>query len=205
MQLSNPVVYLIEDDEGSRKSTEYFLSIHEISTQCFESAEQFIAAGVASPFGCIVTDLILPGMSGMELFLKTRELGWTNPTIIKTAFGDVASVVRAFRNGIPDYLEKPFSAPRLVQSVNECLTLRKLALDFEKRQHDALRKLDRLSKRETKVLGLLAKGKSIKEISSEFGTSFQSVSATRKRAFEKLGFESEVLLVQWIQKYELPF
>lgn len=123
---TDSIVYLIEDDEGSRASTEFLLSVHGIQTKSFVSPEQFFSEVSENPVGCIVTDLILPGMSGLELFQRTRELGWTTPTIILTAFGEVTTAVHSLRNGVHDFLEKPFPADRLIQSVKECFQLDKL-------------------------------------------------------------------------------
>ncbi len=121
MKSTDSIVYLIEDDEGSRASTEFLLGVHGIRTKSFESAEQFFAEMVEEPAGCIVADLVLPGMSGLKLFERTRELGWNTPFIVLTAFGDVSTAVLALRRGICDFLEKPFPSERLIQSVSECL------------------------------------------------------------------------------------
>ncbi len=104
----DPTVYLIEDDEGSRASTACLLGVYQIHAKCYESAEHFLSEVAEPPVGCIVTDLALPGMSGIELLRKSREFGWTIPVIVLTAFGDVATVVDAFKSGVHDFLEKPF-------------------------------------------------------------------------------------------------
>lgn len=122
MKSTDSIVYLIEDDEGSLASTECLLGVHGFRTKSFASAEQFFDETVEEPTGCIVTDLVLPGMSGLELFERTRELGWKIPFIMLTAFGDVPSAVQALRSGILDFLEKPFPSQRLIQSVSECLS-----------------------------------------------------------------------------------
>ena len=158
---------------------------------------------IENPIGCIVTDLILPGISGLELFQRTRVLGWTMPTIIFTAFGDVGSVVRAFRCGIFHYLEKPFSSEKLIQSVKECLASCEKTHEMEKGRKDALLLLSRLTRKEREVLDLLVRGKSMKEICTEFATSFQSVSALRKRMLTKLDIGGDVLLAQWMRKHNL--
>ena len=93
VKLTDYMVYLIEDDEGSRASTQCLLGVHGIPLRSFSSAEQFFFEVVGNSFGCIVTDLVLPGMSGLEMFLRTRELGWTTPVIMLTAFGDVPTAV----------------------------------------------------------------------------------------------------------------
>ena len=121
MKSADSMVYLIEDDEGSRASTECLLSVHGFRTKSFTSAEQFFGEILEEPAGCIVTDLILLGMSGQKLFERTRELGWKTPFIMLTAFSDVPAAVLAIRSGVYDFLEKPFPSERLIQSVSECL------------------------------------------------------------------------------------
>lgn len=121
MKSTDSIVYLIEDDEGSRASTECLLGVYGFSTKSFASAEQFLSEVVETPVGCIVSDLVLPGMSGVELFQRTRGMGWRTPVIILTAFGEVSTAVHALKNGIYDFLEKPFPPERLIQSVTECI------------------------------------------------------------------------------------
>ena len=121
MKSINSIVYLIEDDEGSRESTVCLLNTHDFQTKSFATAEQFLSEVVEKPNGCILTDLVLPGMSGLELFQRTIELGWATPAILLTAFGDVPTVVRAFQQGIYDFVEKPFPSHRLIQSISACL------------------------------------------------------------------------------------
>jgi FixJ family two-component response regulator len=119
----DPIVYLIEDDEGSRESTTCLLGVFQFHVRSFESAEQFFSEVTEHPVGCILTDLNLPGMSGLELLHKVRQSGWTTPVIFLTAFGDVPTVVDAFKSGVHDFFEKPFLPQRLIKSVSECMLL----------------------------------------------------------------------------------
>ena len=200
------MVYLIEDDEGSRHSMECLFAAHGIATKSFESAERFLdvhSSDTIAPVGCIVSDLVLPGISGQELLQQTRLRGWSIPTIIVTAFGEVSSVVLAFRSGVHDFLEKPVPAEILIGAVTKCLAWSMNTHEFESNKSRAVQQLAKLTKRERTVLSRLVEGHAMKEIAKEFGTSFQSVSAHRKRIFAKLNVEGDVKLAEWIRRHQL--
>ena len=196
--MTNPTVFVVDDDEGSRNSIECLFNVHGISCSTFESAEKFFEGRTEHPIGCVVTDLNMPGMSGLDLYQKTRELGWTIPTIIVTAFGEVSSCVRAFKSGILDYLEKPVPTEALITRVKECLAASQQACEMELSKQDAKVKLKKLTNKENEVLELLVAGNSMKNIAAEFGTSFQAVSRHRQRILEKLGVEGDVSLARWV-------
>ena len=196
--MSTPTVYVVDDDEGSRNSIECLFNVHGINCETFDSAEKFLAGRTEQPVGCVVTDLNMPGMSGLDLYQKTRDLGWSVPTIIITAFGEVASCVHALKSGILDYLEKPVPTEALITRVKECLVVSQQEQDLELANQAAKLKLKKLTNKENEVLELLVKGNSMKAIAAEFGTSFQAVSRHRQRILEKIGIEGDVNLVRWV-------
>ena len=196
--MTAPTVYVIDDDEGSRNSIDCLFGVHGIPCETFDSAEKFLEGRMELPIGCIVTDLNMPGMSGLDLYQKTLEMGWSVPTIMVTAFGEVASCVRAFKTGIVDYLEKPVPTEALIARVKECLAASQLACDLAIASQTAKIKLKKLTNKENEVLELLVKGNSMKTIAAEFGTSFQAVSRHRQRILEKLGVEGDVSLARWV-------
>ena len=199
--MSNSTVFVVDDDEGSRNSMECLFGVHGINCVTFDSAEKFLEGRTEQPIGCIVTDLKMPGLSGLDLFQKTREMGWSIPTIILTAFGEVASCVRALKSGVVDYLEKPVPTESLITHVKECLAVSQKTHDQELANQVAKLKLKKLTNKENEVLELLVKGNSMKTIASEFGTSFQAVSRHRQRILEKIGVEGDVNLVRWVLDY----
>jgi len=164
----------------------------------FDSAAKFLDSYSEQPIGCIVTDLNMPGMSGLELYQKTRERGWSLPTIIVTAFGEVSSCVKAFKSGILDYMEKPVPTDALISRVKECLIESQKANELQIISRDIAKKLQKLTNKENEVLELLVSGNSMKNIAAEFGTSFQAVSRHRQRILEKLGVEGDVSLARWV-------
>ena len=196
--MSTPTVYVVDDDEGSRNSIECLFNVHGINCETFDSAEKFLVGRTEQPVGCVVTDLNMPGMSGLDLYQKTRDMGWSVPTIIITAFGEVASCVHALKSGVLDYLEKPVPTESLITRVKECLVVSQQEHDLELANQAAKLKLKKLTNKENEVLELLVKGNSMKAIAAEFGTSFQAVSRHRQRILEKIGIEGDVNLVRWV-------
>lgn len=179
---------------------------HGIATQSFESAERFLdvhSGKTIAPVGCIVSDLVLQGISGLELLQQTRRRGWRIPTIIVTAFGEVSSVVLAFRSGVHDFLQKPVPAEILIGAVTECRVSSMNTREFELNRRSAVQQLASLTKRERTVLCLVVEGKSMTEIAKKFGKTFQAVSAHRKRILAKLNVRGDVMLAEWIRKHKL--
>lgn len=199
--MSSPTVFVIDDDEGSRNSLECLFNVHGINCKTYDSAEKFLEGRTEQPIGCVVTDLNMPGMSGLDLYQKTRDMGWSIPTIIITAFGEVASCVRAIKLGVLDYLEKPVPTESLITRVKESLVVSQQAHDLELANQAAKLKLKKLTNKENEVLELLVNGNSMKAIAAEFGTSFQAVSRHRQRILEKIGIEGDVNLVRWVLDY----
>jgi two-component system, LuxR family, response regulator FixJ len=193
-----PTVYVVDDDEGSRNSIECLFSLHGIHTSTFESPQKFLDTKDIEPVSCLVTDLNMPGMNGIELFERARQKGMNIPAIIITAFGEVASCAGAIRAGIVDYLEKPVQPETLISRVRECLSVSEKKFENEKAQREAERKLKSLTSKESEVMELLVQGQSMKTIASDFGTSFQAVSRHRQRILEKLGVEGDVSLARWV-------
>lgn len=196
--MATPTVFVVDDDEGSRSSIECLFNVHGIACSTFESAEEFLEGRTEQPIGCIVTDLNMTGMSGLDLYQKTRELGWSIPTIVVTAYGEVGSCANALKAGVVDYMEKPVPTEALITRVKECLAASLQWLEVEIAQQAAKVKLKKLTNKENEVLELLVAGNSMKNIAAEFGTSFQAVSRHRQRILEKIGVEGDVSLARWV-------
>lgn len=196
-----PTVYVIDDDEGSRKSIECLLSVHGIPSIAFDSARRFLSLVSKEPIGCIVTDLNMPEMSGLDFFQHVQSLGWQIPTIIITAYGEVKSCASAFTAGVMDYLEKPVLPETFIASIRSSLSRSQQRHEDAMRRQASQRKLDNLTNKELEVLELLVSGQSMKNIAAVFGTSFQAVSRHRQRILDKLGLEGDVALVRWVLEH----
>lgn len=189
-------VYVIDDDAAVRKSIGRLLAQTGLSVAEFETAQAFLEALNPANPGCVVLDIRMPGMNGLELQEELNRRGVTLPVIIVTGHGDVPMAVQALRAGAIDFIEKPYRASVLLHRIQEAL-----AIDVERRQigterATARERMGRLTPREREVVDLLATGLNNKQVALRLGVSPQAVDATRGRAFGKLEIDNVAQLVR---------
>ncbi|TLY76469.1 MAG: response regulator transcription factor [Gammaproteobacteria bacterium] len=189
-------VFLIDDDPGVRDSLALLLSLKGIRTQLFASAESFIDTYQAEWSGCVLTDLRMPGMTGLELQSALRQRQIDLPVVVLTAHGDVATVRAALKNGAFDFLEKPVDDELLVDVLQNALRI-----DHERRSTVTTRaatagRLERLTAREREVLALLAAGRQNRDIAAHLGISPRTVEVHKARIMEKLDCRSLADLIR---------
>ena len=190
-------VYVVEDDAAVRDSLSLMLGIAGYATAAYADAETFLAAWRADWAGCVVTDLRLPGMTGLDLQAELRRRGAVLPVIVITAHGDVPSARVAFRAAAVDFLEKPFGDGQLRAAIDTAFALEERRLGTaETRRADAA-KLERLTAREREVLELAARGLHAKEIAAELGISPRTVEVHKAHLMEKLGVRNIAELVRF--------
>lgn len=195
-------VYIIEDEESVRDALAWLFRSRNIDSHGFDGAESFLAwlEGDARPPGCLLLDVRMPGMSGIELFdqLHAMDAGATMPVIFLTGHGDVPMAVEAVKKGAFDFFEKPFNDNRLVDRVVEaCGLARERARHMELAAEKHAR-LATLSPREQEVMGRILAGKLNKVVADELGISMRTVEVHRASIFNKLGVKSAVELAQWL-------
>jgi len=195
-------IYIIDDDEALRDSLVWLLESSGYRVESFESAESFLAAYSDSMTGCLVLDVRMPGMSGLELFEELRSRHCTLPVIFITGHGDVPMAVSAVKKGAVDFIEKPFSDRDMLGLIEQCLAAE--AENRLKRQleADTARRLDHLTQREREVLDLIILGKLNKQIADVLGISIKTVEVHRARVMEKMGAHSLAELVQHVLSVE---
>ncbi len=178
------LVYVIDDDDALRDSVRLFLVNEGLSVKSYGSADDFLADLDALQPGCIVTDVRMPGMSGMELLSHIASRGLSLPVIVITGHADVPLAVRAMKQGAVDLLEKPFKAEELIGAVR-----RGLALGKEEQPNPsadvAIARRAMLSARENEVLDRLIKGQPNKVIAYEMGISPRTVEVHRANVMKK--------------------
>lgn len=189
-------VFLIDDDAGVRDSLSLLLSLKGVRTQLFANAESFVATYQADWPGCVLTDLRMPGMTGLELQTALRARGIEVPVVVLTAHGDVATARAALKNGAFDFLEKPIDDVMLLDVLQNALRV-----DRERRAAVATRstadaRLERLTARERQILGLLADGHQNREIAAKLGISPRTVEVHKARIMEKLECRSLAELIR---------
>ena len=192
------IVHIVDDDEALRDSLAWMLEANGYAVASHESGEAFLAACAPDMTGCIVLDVRMPGMSGLELFEELGRRGCSLPVVFITGHGDVPMAVSALKKGAVDFIEKPFSEADMLRLIEQCLTLERGNRDKRLQEADTVRRLEHLTQREREVLGLIIVGKLNKQIADVLGISIKTVEVHRARVMEKMGVNSLAELVQHV-------
>ncbi len=183
-------ICIVEDDLATGRSLVALTSSLGCPSQLFGSAEEFLQRGDLGRTGCVVVDLRLPGINGLELQRKLQDLAADLPVILMSAYADVSIAVQAMRQGVLTVLEKPCDAEVLAQCVHEALDLhRRHRLRNERRKQLKLR-FDGLHPRERETLELIVAGEANKTIARRLGVSRRTVDRIRAAVLEKIGVGS---------------
>jgi len=183
-------VFLIDDDPGVRDALTLLLSLKGMSTQPFATADTFIQAYQPERPGCVLTDLRMPGMTGLELQAALAERHIDVPLVVLTAHGDVATARAALKNGAFDFLEKPVDDDLLVEVLRNALRVDRERRAASSSRPAADRRLERLTGREREILALLAAGHQNREIAAQLSISPRTVEVHKARIMEKLQCQS---------------
>lgn len=194
--MNTGIAHLVDDDEAIRDALVWLLRSRGIAARAWDSAEAFLADYAPDMAGCLVLDIRMRAMTGLELFDRLRLSSCAMPVIFLTAHGDVPQAVQALKHGAFDFLEKPFDDNQLADRVIEAL-----ARDAERRASqqagDDLRaRLARLTLREKEVMERILAGKLNKVIADELDISMRTVEVHRAHLFAKLGVKSAVELAR---------
>ncbi len=179
-------VYIVEDDAAMRDSLSLMLGLLGFRTAPFESAEAFLETYLDGWVGCVVADLRLPGMSGLELQANLRARGKRLPFVIITGHGDVKSARAAFQSEAVDFIEKPFDEAELRAAIEMGFDRESRRLQRAETGSDQTLKLAKLTNREREVLELVGKGLHAKEIATTLGISARTVEVHKARLMAKL-------------------
>jgi two-component system, LuxR family, response regulator FixJ len=186
MQSEKATVHVIDDDEAMRDSLAFLLGTAGIDVQTHASANAFLEIVSNVNPGCIITDVRMPGLSGIDLLRRLRELKLDVPVIVITGHGDVSLAVEAMKIGAMDFLEKPFDDEVLLTCVRSAIT--RLGLDHTRQaeRSEVERRLATLSKRERDVLEGLVAGKANKQIAYDLGISPRTIEVYRANLMAKM-------------------
>lgn len=191
-------VYVVDDDDAVRSSLRLLLKSVGLPTVAHASAQEFLATWDDEQPGCLVLDVRMPGMSGIELQSELNQRGAIIPVIFISGHGDIPMAVEAIQHGAFDFLQKPFRDQELIDRVQRALTS-----DAEHRQllqqRETLRhRFDSLTPREQEVLQLVTQGKANKVMAGDLGVSQRTVEIHRARVMEKMGAQSLAQLVRMV-------
>jgi two-component system response regulator FixJ len=198
MKDPTPTIFVVDDDDAVRNSLRFLLKSVGLTATTLASADEFLKTYKAEQPGCLVLDVRMPGMSGLELQEQLNLRGAMIPVIFITGHGDVPMVVEAMQQGAFDFLQKPFRDQDLIDRIQ-----RALAADQKNRQvlkeRDRVRaRLDSLTPREREVLDLMMRGKPNKVMAAELGLSQRTVEIHRARVMEKTDASSLAQLVRMV-------
>jgi two-component system response regulator FixJ len=200
LDYGTPLVYVVDDDDAVRDSLLLLLRSIGIAGKAFATATDFLDAYDPKQHSCLVTDIRMPGMSGLELQRELKERGAPIPVILITGHGDVPMAVEAMKDGALDFIEKPFRDQELLDRIQQALSR-----DEEDRSKnlEALsihERLTTLTPRETEVMELVVQGHANKVIAQDLGVSQRTVEIHRARVMEKMGMRSLAALVRAVEK-----
>jgi two-component system, LuxR family, response regulator FixJ len=194
--VTEPLVHVIDDDEAMRDSLSFLLDTAGVAARTYDSAASFLAQADNLAPGCILTDIRMPQMNGLELARHLKAKGVTHPVIVITGHGDLQLAVEAIRAGVVDFIEKPFDDETLLRAVRSALDagMRASQAIDEKRRFSEM--LAALSPREQEVLRGVVDGKANKIIAYELGISPRTVEVYRANVMTKTGAGSLSELVR---------
>jgi len=189
--MSSPVttqetVFVVDDDEAVRDSLRWLLEANGYRVQCFSSAEQFLEAYQPSQLGCLILDVRMSGMSGLELQEKLMADDSSLPIIFVTGHGDVPMAVSTMKKGAMDFIEKPVDEAELRKLVERMLERSRNESSAAQQHRAAAERLSKLTAREHQVLERIIAGRLNKQIADDLGISIKTVEAHRANIMEKL-------------------
>ena len=191
-------VFVVDDDQAMRSSLQWLIESMGMRVETYASAQAFLDAYYPGRAGCLLLDVRMPGMSGLELqaYLAKRE--HRIPVIIITGHGDVSMAVKAMKNGAVDFIEKPFDDEALIVSIRNALQHDEKQRALRAQRADIAARMSELTPREHEVMAMVTDGRSNKEIATALGVSAKTVEVHRARVMDKMRADSLAELVRMV-------
>jgi FixJ family two-component response regulator len=196
----NPVIVIVDDDRSMRESAEMMLIALGFDVRIFISAKDFLEADIKEEVGCLILDVRMPGMSGLELQEKLVSARPSLPVIFITGHGTIPMSVRAMKAGAVDFLPKPFEEQDLLDAINSALSRQREMKSKHDEAAGIRQHFNALTPREQEVFSLLVTGKANKEVAHELGTSERTIKAHRASIMEKMHAGSLADLVRFAER-----
>jgi FixJ family two-component response regulator len=200
MTAADPIVFVIDDDASVRDAVKRLIASVGLRVETFGSTREFLAATRTDAPACLVLDVRLPDVSGLEFQSELAELDFQIPIIFITGHGDIPMTVRAMKAGAIEFLTKPFRGQELLDAVQEAIAKDRIAWSERAQMAELRGRYDTLTPREKEVLMLVASGLLNKQVGAELGTSELTVKTHRGRVMEKMGADSLADLVRMSER-----
>jgi two-component system response regulator FixJ len=197
------VVHIVDDEEPVRNSLAFLLGTAGFAVRTHASATAFLEVSAGIKNGCLVTDLRMPDIDGVELLRRLRSSGTMLPAIVVTGHGDVQMAVEAMKNGALDFIEKPFSEEVLINSIRQAVELASSGLNASEAETRIRERLESLSDREVQVLRGVVQGQANKTIAFELGISPRTVEVYRANLMSKMQARGLAELVRMVMDIDL--
>jgi FixJ family two-component response regulator len=204
MPTPETVVFVVDDDPAVRKLIATLLAIQGHRVKTFGTAQEFLAANCASPLACLILDLQLPGLNGLELQQTLIERGRLLPIVFITGYGDIPTSVKAMKAGAVDFLLKPFTEEALLSVVQTALDRCRREVSVQPDLDEIQKLLTTLTAREAEVLPYIVAGRLNRQIAAELGIAEQTVKIHRTHIVKKLQVQSTAELVRLAVKAGVP-
>lgn len=195
-QQEDPVVYLVDDDPGIRSAIARLLRVAGLQTEAYASGTAFLAEADLNRRGCLLLDLHMPGMSGLEVQASLNRSRSALPVIFLTAAADIPIAVAAMREGAVDFIEKPFENEHLLTRVRQAIERSLDGMRHAEERNRTLHRIQTLTPREREVLGLVVSGMTAKEIARKLGASHRTIEIHRGHVMQKMAAASLADLVR---------
>lgn len=196
MTADETTVFVVDDDDAVRDSLGMLIRSAGLRPECYDSAESFLAAWDPARIGCLVLDIRMPGMSGIDLQRELHQRDSMLPIIFITAHGDIPMAVEAVRHGAVDFIQKPFDDADLLTRIQRALAESIDRYDEETERAEVRRRISTLTSREREVMAQVVEGKANKVIAGDLGVSQRTVEIHRARVMEKMKAGSLAQLVR---------
>lgn len=195
---NKPMVHVIDDDEAARHSLAFLIDCAGLPVRAYDSAMAFLKAVPTMEHGCIVTDVRMPEMSGVELIGRLQTLGVTDPVIVITGHADVPMAIAAMKQGVADFIEKPFSDEAILGAIRSALARRSDRDQARAERDNIMARMATLSQREREVLDGLIEGHANKVIAYDLKISARTVEVYRANVMMKMQAGSLSELVRMV-------